>query len=280
MSTREVNYFSRAFHVICIIGTIALISWCLYMYVLDEDMTSIHFEKFHTDPDYIYPSVSLCSSDIFYEDKLAKFGVNQTLYESFLRGDYYEEGIENIPYEDVAYTPATKLLGVQVFQEYGTNGLQNPVQYYEYNHEPSNATSPSQWKPSFHVDPFNTYHGYIYNCLTVDVPFVSNQHLSWIKIIMKKSFFPKSLRPMSISGGALFMISIAFPNQRLRYSTSVTVWNAEVLNKSYGMKFQVTGIDVIKTRNKKSRPCDEEWREYDKKVRRYMVKSVGCVPPY
>ena len=53
-----------------------------------------------------------------------------------------------------------------------------------------------------------------------------------------------------------------------------------MLNKSYGMKFQVTGIDVIKTRNKKSRPCDEEWREYDKKVRRYMVASVGCVPPY
>ena len=76
------------------------------------------------------------------------------------------------------------------------------------------------------------------------------------------------------------MISMAFPNQRLRYSTSVTVCNEEVSNTSYGMKFQVTGIDVIKTRNKKSRTCDEEWREYDKKVRRYMVASVGCVPPY
>ena len=76
------------------------------------------------------------------------------------------------------------------------------------------------------------------------------------------------------------MISIAFPNQRRRYSTSLTVWNEELKNKSYGMKFQVTGIDAIQTRNKKSRPCDEDWREYDKKVRRYMVANVGCIPPY
>ena len=280
MSSIEGKYIHRAFHAICILGTIALISWCIYMYALDEDMTVIHFEKFHTDPDYIYPSISLCASDIFYEHELQKFGVKQTIYESFLRGDYYEEGIQNIPYEDVAYHPATKLLGIKFFQEYSTNGIQNPDQYYWYNHEQNNESLPSQWRPSFRVEPFNSWYGHIYKCLTVDVPFISNQHLSWIQIIMKKSFFPNSHRPMSINSGGLFMISIAFPNQRRRYSTSLTVWNEELKNKSYGMKFQVTGIDAIQTRNKKSRPCDEDWREYDKKVRRYMVANVGCIPPY
>ena len=48
MSTNEPNYVYRVFHAICILGTIALIIWCIYMYALDEDMTVIEFEKFHT----------------------------------------------------------------------------------------------------------------------------------------------------------------------------------------------------------------------------------------
>ena len=250
------------------------------MYALDEDMTIIQMEKFHTKPDYIYPSISLCASDIFDESQLKNFGVNKTIYNRFLRGEYYTEGIANISYEDVVYDPADKLLGITFYQEYGTNGIQNPDHYYWYIHAQRNKSSSPQWIPSFHVDLFNHWYGHIYECLTVDAPFVSNEHLSWIQIIMKKSFFPKSLRPMSVNTGGLFMMSVGFPHQRLRYSKTRTTWNLEVTNKSYGMKFQVTGIDAIHVRNKKSRPCDEAWLEYDKKARRDMITSVGCVPPY
>ena len=280
MGTNEPNYVYRVFHAICILGTIALIIWCIYMYALDEDMTVIEFEKFHTEPDYIYPSISLCNSDIFYERELKKFGINQTLYERYLRGEYFEEGISNIPYEDVSYNPADKLLGIKFWQEYATNGIQNPDQYYWYNHLQRNESSPPEWTPSFHVEPFNHWYGHIYKCLTVDVPFVPNQHLSWIHVIMKKSFFPNGLRPISINSGAMFMVSVGFPNQRQRYSTSSVTWDTEVTNKSYAMRFQVTGMDVIQARNKKSRRCDEEWRKYDEKAKSNRIASVGCVPPY
>ena len=280
MSSKTSDYLSHAFYVICILGTVALIVWCIYMYALDEDMTMIQMEKFHTKPDYIYPSISLCASNIFDESKLNDFGVNRTLYQRFLRGEYFTEDIANIAYEDVVYKPTSYLLGIKIYQEIGTNGLQNPDYHYWYNHPQRNKSSPPQWKPSFHVTLFNHWYGYIYECLTVDAPFVLNEHLSWIKIIMKKSFFPTSVRPMSTNDGGLFMLSIGFPGQRLRYSKSRTTWNSEVTNKSYGMKFQVTGIDVIQARNKKSRPCDEAWLEYDKKARRNMITNVGCVPPY
>ena len=80
MSSKASDYLSHAYHAICILGTIALIIWCIYMYALDEDMTIIHMEKFHTKPDYIYPSVSICASDIFVESRLNKFGLNKTSY--------------------------------------------------------------------------------------------------------------------------------------------------------------------------------------------------------
>ena len=63
------------------------------MYVLDEDMTVIHFEKFHSKPDYIYPSISLCGSDIFYDSRLRKLGASHALYESFLKGEYFDKDI-------------------------------------------------------------------------------------------------------------------------------------------------------------------------------------------
>ena len=280
MTSKAANYMSHTFHVMCILGTIALIVWCIYMYALDEDMTIIHMEKFHTKPEYIYPSISLCASDIFDKTKLKKFGVNKTIYERFLRGEYFTEDIDNIPYEYVAYDPANYLLSIKFFQEIGTNGLQNPGHYYWYNHAQKNKSSPPQWKPSLHVDLFNHWYGHMYECLTVDAPFVLNEHLSWIQIIMKKSFLPRSLRPMSVNTGGLFMLSVGFPGQRRRYSKTRTTWNLELTNKSYGMKFQVTGIDVIHARNKRSRPCDEAWLEYDKKARQDLITSAGCVPPY
>ena len=83
MSSKASDYLSRAYHAICILGTIALIIWCIYMYALDEDMTMIQMEKFHTKPDYIYPSISLCASNIFDESKLNDFGVNRTSYQRF-----------------------------------------------------------------------------------------------------------------------------------------------------------------------------------------------------
>ena len=184
MTSKAANYMSHTFHVMCILGTIALIVWSIYMYALDEDMTIIHMEKFHTKPEYIYPSISLCASDIFDKTKLKKFGVNKTIYERFLRGEYFTEDIDNIPYEYVAYDPANYLLGIKFFQEIGTNGLQNPGHYYWYNHAQKNKSSPPQWKPSLHVDLFNHWYGHMYECLTVDAPFVLNEHLSWIQIII------------------------------------------------------------------------------------------------
>ena len=78
----------------------------------------------------------------------------------------------------------------------------------------------------------------------------------------------------------MFMISVGFPNQRKQFSTSFANWYVDWTNESYVMRFQVTGMDVMQVRNKKSRPCDEEWREYDKKARNHSVVSVGCIPPY
>ena len=288
MSTREANCLSRAFHAICILGTIALIIWCIYMYVLDEDMTVIHFEKFHSKPEYIYPSISLCGSDIFYDSTLKELGASQAKYESFLKGEYFDKDIANITYHDVVSNPIDKLLGIKIYQEYGLNGNENPEHSFWYNHVQGNETStqngtssfPPQWKPSFHVDNFNTWLGQIYNCMTVDVPFVTNEHSSWIQIVMNKRFFPKGIRPMSVNSGGMFMMVIGFPYQRQRYSIYTNVWPAVVTNKSYAMRFTVTGMDVIQARNTKSRPCDEEWQEYDKKAERELLTRVGCIPPY
>ena len=102
MKIDEPNYAYRAYHAICMICTIALIVWCIHIYARDDDMTVIQIEEFHSKPDYIYPSISLCASDIFDDKKLKKFGINQTSYESYLRGEHFEEGIADIPYEDVA----------------------------------------------------------------------------------------------------------------------------------------------------------------------------------
>ena len=76
-----------------------------------------HFEKFHSKPDYIYPSISLCGSDIFYDSKLKELGASQAKYESFLKGEHFDKDIANIPYHDVVSNPIDKLLGIKMYLE-------------------------------------------------------------------------------------------------------------------------------------------------------------------
>ena len=48
------------YHIICICAVLALTCWCLYKYILDEDVSLVGFETFNDNPNNIYPSITLC----------------------------------------------------------------------------------------------------------------------------------------------------------------------------------------------------------------------------
>ena len=282
MKYNKISYFSAFYQFACVIAALALVIWCIKLYLDNEDVSTIYYKKFHSDEDSRYPSISLCFSivDDSLIDTLGKLGVNYSLYHSFLKGDYFSEKASQIPYENITFNPADYLLGITMTQEYGTNGITNKDQNYSYNHITKRQSNLFNDFKLIDTDSFNHWYSVIYKCLTIRVPHIKDQHLSWITIVMKKSVFAGNKRPRSIHDGGLFLLAIGYPNQRLRFSHRTTTWKSEITNGSYNMKLQVRGMEVIQHRDKSSEPCNNNWKMYDQQVITATIQENKCIPSY
>ena len=82
--------------------------------MLDEDVAIIEFQTFNSDKDHIYPAVTICFSNPLLEEKLATYGpgINVSSYSSFLRGDFLDERMLNINYDDVSLNIEEYLIGM------------------------------------------------------------------------------------------------------------------------------------------------------------------------
>ena len=272
------NYMTHIFHAICLVTASVLIGRSIYHYALDEDLTFTPYREFHSGEKYIYPSISLCFGNVIDEAKLNEFGVNSTTYMDFLKGHNISQDLSSIPYEKVTLDPMSNLLGVELYQKLANRRI-NKNQYYWYDYSKNRSVLGSE-KLQLYVDQFNEYLGTPYKCLISDIPYIENEHLNRVLLVMKKSIFQNSKRPRFVSNDSLFMVSLAYPNQRIRFSNEKVVWPKEIANVSYAMKFYLFIVEAMQYRNKNSRPCNTNWKEDDNEIRKKIISNVKCVPSY
>ena len=276
----------RIFHNICFAVTIVLVVWQILVYVENNDISRVAYEKFHSDEVDIYPSLSLCFGDILLQGKLDNHEVNKSYYLDFLKGLVWNEKLLEINYSDVSINLEDHLLGIEMYQEKFNGDIETETYHlFDNTRNLSSRTLEStQWKPDF-TQNSSPFYGLIQKCLTVDVPYTPNKRLSWITIIMSKSVFASGRRPFNMRESSdMFSVDIHYPNQRLRYSKTKRDWNAEEPNatdmSSYGMKFYVFGLEVMNKRNTRRTPCNEDRTIDDHKIRQRMITDIGCIPPY
>jgi hypothetical protein len=258
-----------------LVGAAVLIGKCIYHYSLNEDLTLTTYTEFHSDKDKIYPSISLCFGNLFKKEELAKYGVTKFDYANFLKGNNYSEGLSKIPYQNVTLNPIDYLLGIQIYQTIAHKRKNEKVHYW-YDFTGANKTRNIE-KLDLYVDQFNDWWGTLYKCMTLDVPYIANEHLNRVVLLMKRSIFKDGKRPQflknSKDGFDLFLVSLSYPQQRLRYSNEKITWGEEVTNQSYVVKYVVSTVEVLQFRNKKSKPCNEEWRVDDVEIKNTIIRN-------
>ena len=107
----------RIFHYICLVVTIILVAWQIRVYILNNDISRVYYDKFHSSESAIYPSLSLCFGDILLEEKLNEYGVSKSHYLNFLKGLIWDEKLLEINYNDVSINLKDHLLGIEMYQE-------------------------------------------------------------------------------------------------------------------------------------------------------------------
>ena len=101
------------FHMICGLTTVIFTSYCIYQYLLDEDISRIDFKKFNSNENHIYPAITLCFSYPLLAEKLTRYGegIDVSSYTSFMEGNLWDDRMANIDFDDVSINFEDYLLG-------------------------------------------------------------------------------------------------------------------------------------------------------------------------
>ena len=116
MGSKAVTTWIR---VLCIFATFGATSYCIYKYMLDEDVSNITYQQFGAREEDKYPTISFCFyGDIIFNGNALQSAMNiQTQantthqlaieyesliyrYKNFLNGENSEDAIKNIAYEN------------------------------------------------------------------------------------------------------------------------------------------------------------------------------------
>ena len=227
---------------ICISFAILASGWCISFYLQDEDVSHVSFKAFNEDDDSHYPSVILCFAFPFQENKLRNIGDNITgdLYQNFLKGEYWDDRMLSIDYDNV------------------TMNLEDYINYiYVFNE-------------SWVGKSFVSFRSALQKCFTIDTPSpidfpLKRRKIIYMRIHLITAVFPNETRPFGSTGRNgknSFAITFHYPGQRT--SPAFQNWRWKRQNGGapgrFVMRFTIRSIEVIKKRNKGNQPCNTDWK--------------------
>ena len=102
---------------LCTSATICFICFYLYKYSLNDDVSQVTFQEFHKEKDNLYPSLTICTSYIFFDESFKSYGegINLSTYTDFLIGDYWDDKLVNVDYDNVSLNFLDYLLGINMW---------------------------------------------------------------------------------------------------------------------------------------------------------------------
>ena len=278
----QIAYYT--FHMVCSLATICFISYCLYKYGQNEDLSQVTFQEFHKTKDNIYPSLTICVSTQFSEENLELYGegINISTYTDFLNGELWDDRMVEIDYDNVTFNFEDYLLGIGMWvpdwryfsgEEYFLYDHRKLKSKSDMNNNAS-LTEMNYWKPKF----YTSYRGVTQKCFTVDVPFTPQKKVWTFGIVFDSDIFPDGRRPYYYEFG----VKAHYPGQFFNPKMQRYVWDERNENSSewVTMRFKIQKLEVIKHRQTSKTPCNQNWKKDDEEIMAQKVKSAGCRPSH
>ena len=217
----------------------------------------VKFRRFHRHKNDVYPSISMCFSSPFPTERLSNLakGILPTNYSNFLLGNTYKNDLKNIDYDNVSLQLHDFLASTILYSKTKDN----------FNTEKGISTE------AILSTGLNVYVWRFLKCFTLDIPFEENIPLNGLLITIKRSVFPKSMRPMD-GWDNHFGLSLFYhlPNQLFTsYSTRKIMWPKESTTP-YSTVVYVSNVEIFKRRRHHRIKCIKE-PEYDN----WFLKIIG-----
>ena len=243
----------------CVIATLILQIYCLTHYLSDKDVSMVDYTKFHTSHDAIYPSISICISPPFVEEKFDQFeDISYEEYQKFWIDKSWDDRVLKVDYDNVTVSLSDNLI----------------TAFYT-----AHGSTVRQWVP----DHFVSFRSPDRKCFTINAPILKNKQLGFFEIMISNEIFPGGQRRFTEPNRPSSLYTyFHYPGQRFTsYHTEKKNWISRAnKTKGYFMSFRIKNIDVITNRNKPNNRCLVDWRKHDEYIMNSIMKETGCRPPH
>ena len=91
------------FNLICLAAAIAMTSYWVYIFALDDDLCTIEFQKFYDKSEDSYPALSICFRNSISSEKIMQYNksIDASSYLKFLRGEVFDPNMLTIKYSTI-----------------------------------------------------------------------------------------------------------------------------------------------------------------------------------
>ena len=233
--------------------TLMIVSYCVYRYKSDDDVSRVSFELFHDNTDYSYPATTLCIYNPFVGHKLERYGagVNITTYSKFLQGKYNDSRMLGIPYDNVTLSVKDVFLQVSV-------KLQDDSLIWMYDSKNNDSIFHSNKSGGGGSLIYVNYRSGIKKCFSIEIPYFHQKLVRSLFIKIKANVFHNGKRPANprfdgnnVDEGG-FKIAFHYPIQYYRsFGTWKYQWES-ISQKQLGnikcsgfyMRYHIKGSEV------------------------------------
>ena len=195
------------------------------------------------------------------------YGTNDSTLVDFLKGQYFNEEILRINYNDIIFDLEDY---VEIYWFRWRNGTIASFPRSDIKEKLFNVSFSGFWRSWF------------FNCYGMDIPMnilekESNIYIESFWILVQNKIFPNSSRPMNTD----LTTFIHYPNQFLLSLPTVRYsWPKRQTQSIYSMLFKINGMEIINRRQKHNNPCSQDWQNYDQRVMEAHIRKTGCKSLY
>ena len=256
----------------CFAALIMVFYWIFEFAITDEDFSVVDYKNFNQESEILIPEVSLCIENPFIEEKLQEIDPTMTSskYLEYLKGDIFDEQLNEIDYENVTVNLSNFLLHSTVTWNNGSI-----LMYTSMNETVNHGT-------------YTTFNGFLHNkfvkCFASKLNTQHKGDFNWFQILYVQNTFLNGISTGSPGKGLIVVLH--YPNQFLVSTNNVKFFSRSrdrterFEDESFIMSLYLKDMEILKRRNKRVFPCLEQSDEYDDIIYERHFESIGCQASY
>ena len=274
--------------------------WQLHNYLYGDDLTTVLYKTFHQDEIDVYPNIGFCFSNSLIEEKLNNYQITvpnkskrnvsslKHLYSDFLSGNYWDQDMLRIDYDDVTKNIDDYLMRYVV--DYRLRG--EPITIYDatdgsIHNSQTEETEMLRTKQKRRMIPHvSELSLWSYKCVSIDIPFLKNRMCSSAFVDFKPGIFSDGIRPSGVQFNLRndeFRFVPHYPKQLIRsLLQGESRWPVQQKNRyeAYYSSFNMRGVEILQHRNKFNKPCNKGIPDNDEQMIQFVTNKIGCKPPF